>query len=117
MSTMHEITEQTFEAEVVHAKVPVLVDFTARWCPPCRALAPIVTALGEERKGSLVVGTVDGDAYPALAARLGVKAFPTIIVFAGGKEVARHVGLTTRDKLVRLVERAASERATATAAR
>jgi thioredoxin len=98
------ITEQTFAAEVLAADLPVLLDFTTAWCPPCRALAPILHKVAAEHAGRLKVVTVDGDAEAALAARLRVKGFPTIIAFAGGKEVARHVGLTTKEKLLKLLE-------------
>jgi thioredoxin 1 len=104
MDHVHVITEQSFEAEVLGAEVPVLVDFNTTWCAPCRALAPILHKLAAEKEGSLKVVTVDGEESAALAARLRVKAFPTIIAFSGGKEVARHVGLTTKEKLLRLVE-------------
>jgi thioredoxin 1 len=97
------VTDQTFEAEVLSAEVPVLVDFTATWCPPCRALEPILHALAAENAGRLAVRTVNGDDHAALAARYRIKAFPTVIAFAGGKEVARHVGLTTGRKLLALV--------------
>ena len=98
------ITAQTFDAEVLAAELPVLVDVTGRWCPPCRALAPILHTLAAENAGRLKVATVDGDAESALAARLRVTALPTVIAFAGGKELARHVGLTTKEKLLKLLE-------------
>jgi thioredoxin 1 len=104
LDPVHPVTEQTFAAEVLAAELPVLVDFTATWCPPCRALTPILHALAAEQVGRVKVATVDGDAEPALAARLRVRAFPTIIAFAGGKEVARHVGLTTKAKLLKMLE-------------
>jgi thioredoxin 1 len=97
------VTEQTFDQEVLGAALPVLVDFTAPWCPPCRALEPIVHAVAAENAGRIEVRTVDGDEQTALAARWRVKAFPTVIAFAGGREVARHVGLTTKEKLLKLV--------------
>jgi thioredoxin 1 len=97
------VTEQTFEADVLASRVPVLVDFTAAWCPPCRALAPILHRMAEEGAGRFSVRTVDGDGESVLAARLRVKAFPTVVAFAGGQEVGRHVGLTTREKLLRLI--------------
>jgi thioredoxin 1 len=101
---LHPVDAQTFEAEVLASKVPVLVDFTAAWCPPCKALAPILHQLAADHAGRMDVRTVDGDEEAALAARLRIKAFPTVIAFAGGVEVGRHVGLTTREKLLRLVE-------------
>ncbi|MCC6553076.1 MAG: transposase, partial [Polyangiaceae bacterium] len=98
------IQETEFEAEVVRAQVPVLVDFTTTWCSPCRLLAPILHKIAEEGAGRLKVVAVDGDEQAALAARFRIKAFPTVIAFAGGKEVARHVGLTTKEKLLQLVQ-------------
>ncbi|MDC3960509.1 thioredoxin family protein [Polyangium jinanense] len=105
MSTtpVRSVTEQTFDAEVATSTVPVLVDFTATWCPPCRLLAPILHALAVEGAGHLKVVEVNGDDQPRLAARFGIRGFPTVIAFVGGKEVARHVGLTTRDKLLQMV--------------
>ena len=98
------LTEQTFDAEVLAAKVPVLVEFTATWCPPCRALAPILHKLAADNAGRLLVMAIDGDEQAALAARLRIKAFPTVIAFVGGREVARHVGLTTQGRLLELIE-------------
>ncbi|XYI01035.1 thioredoxin family protein [Sorangium sp. So ce1128] len=106
MSTnaVHEIDDLNFDAEVLEAGVPVLVEFTATWCPPCRALAPILHRLAEEGAGRLKVVAVDGDRCPALARRFNVRAFPTVVALEAGKEVARHVGLTTKEKLLKLVE-------------
>jgi thioredoxin 1 len=100
---IHAITEEDFDAEVLGSSVPVLVDFVTPWCAPCRALAPIVQRLAAEAGGRFRVATVSADECPALAARLAVKAFPTVIVFAGGKERSRHVGTTHREKLLAMV--------------
>lgn len=81
----------------------MLVDFTATWCTPCRALAPVLTKIAGEQAGRLKVVAVYGDESPGLAARYGVKGFPTLIAFAGGREVARHVGLTTAERLMKLL--------------
>lgn len=105
------ITEQTFEAEVLAAPEPVLVDFSATWCPPCRALAPILHKLASEQASRLKVVAVDSDESPALATRFRVRSVPTVIAFVAGKEVARHVGLTTKEKLLKMV--AGRERAEA----
>jgi thioredoxin 1 len=98
-----EVTERNFEAEVLGAGVPVLLDFTATWCAPCRALKPILAKLASEGAGRFKVALVDGDENPGLAARFGVKGFPTTIAFAGGKEIGRQVGVTTKERLLRLV--------------
>jgi thioredoxin 1 len=101
---VRSIAEQDFDTEVVRSAVPVLVDFTTTWCGPCRVLAPILHKIAEEGAGRLAVVAVDGDDQAGLAARFRIKAFPTVIAFAGGKEVARHVGLTTREKLLQMVQ-------------
>jgi thioredoxin 1 len=102
------IDDATFDREVLSSAVPVLVDFTTAWCGPCRALAPIVHRIAEERAGRLRVVTADGDQCVALAARLRIKGFPTLVLFAGGREIARRVGLTTKDKLLALIDGALS---------
>lgn len=100
---IRSIREDNFESEVTHAPVPVLLDFTTAWCGPCRLLTPILHKIAEEGAGRLQVATVDGDDQSAIAARFRVKAFPTVIAMVGGKEVARHVGLTTKEKLLQMV--------------
>lgn len=101
-NTLPEVTEENFAAEVLGSSVPVLLDFTATWCAPCRALTPILEGIARERAGALVVASVDGDASPGIAARYGVKSFPTLLVFAKGQVVAKHVGLTTRARILEM---------------
>ena len=103
------LDDANFDGEVLQAGVPVTVEFGATWCGPCRALAPVVRALATERTGQLEVGEVDVDESPSIAARFKVRSVPTILVFAGGKERARHVGLTSRAKLAELVDAIAIE--------
>jgi thioredoxin-like negative regulator of GroEL len=74
------------------ASRPLLVDVSTTWCPPCRALTPVLERLARARAGSLDVRTVDADSSPLLAAKLGARAFPTLVLFVGGREVARRVG-------------------------
>ena len=80
-----------------------MLEFTAAWCGPCRALAPILERLAAENAATVRVRAVDGDAEPALATRFGVRALPTVIAFKDGKEVARHVGVATKEELLGLV--------------
>ncbi len=93
-SNVHELTDLNFESVVTGSSGPVLVDFTAAWCPPCRALSPIVARIAEEASGRVLVASVDVDACPNLAATFRIRGMPTLVVLRNGKEVARHMGLT-----------------------
>lgn len=95
------ITAQNFEAEVLQSEKPVLVDFWATWCGPCMRQAPIVEELANE---GYAVGKVDVDQEPGLAQQYGIMSIPTMLIFKGGKEVNRIVGLTAKDKLKSLLE-------------
>jgi thioredoxin 1 len=97
------VNELDFDQAVLHADKPVLVDFTAVWCSPCRALKPLLNELAAETSGRLDVVAVDADESPTLATRFGVRGFPTLLLFSGGREVARSVGLCSRAQLRRLV--------------
>lgn len=99
---VHSFTDQNFESEVLKSDLPVLVDFTATWCGPCKALAPIVEKLADEFQGTLKVGKLDIDDAPRVAQKYGVRSVPTVMVFKGGQKAGQHVGLTNRDKLVAL---------------
>lgn len=100
---IHAFNESNFESEVLKSDVPVLVDFTATWCGPCKALAPIVEKLADEFPGKVKVGKLDIDDSPNITAKYGVRSVPTVIVFKGGAKAGQHVGLTNRDKLVALL--------------
>jgi len=100
---LRAVNELSFDDEVLKASVPVLVDFTAAWCAPCRALKPMLSELASELRGRLEVVTVDGDESPGIAQRYGVRGFPTLIVFSAGHEVARSLGLTSKAKLLKLL--------------
>ena len=93
-----------FDEEVLKSSLPVIVDFTATWCGPCRALAPIVDQLAGELDGKVKVGKLDVDESPITAGKCGVRSMPTIMVFKNGERVAQHVGLTTKQKLLDLVK-------------
>jgi thioredoxin 2 len=83
---------QDFEELVRDSKSPVLVDFWAAWCGPCRAVAPEIAKLAGERSGTVVVAKVDTDALPDVASRFGIRSIPTMILFRGGKEAKRISG-------------------------
>jgi thioredoxin 1 len=100
------VDEETFRAEVLDAALPVLVEFGAVWCGPCRALEPVLVGLAREGAGRWKVVAVDMDASPGIAARYGVRGAPTVIVFSRGAEVSRHLGMTRRETLVALLDRA-----------
>lgn len=86
------ITDSSFENQALQSDTPVVVDFWAPWCPPCRAVAPILEELAGEYEGRLTVAKVNIDDEPLWAGRLGVMAIPTMIVFKDGKEVNRIQG-------------------------
>ena len=94
---IHELNELNFASTVLEVPGISLVDFTATWCPPCRALSPIVVGIAAEMRGRVAVGCVDTDANPDLAARFRIRGLPTLIVFRDGREVARRTGLTTAE--------------------
>jgi thioredoxin 1 len=103
MNRFLEITDANFETQVLAAKVPVLLDFTATWCPPCRALDPILASLLEEADGRFLIGKIDVDANPEITGRYGVRSAPTLITFVDGKPVRSHIGLTSREKVRSMV--------------
>jgi thioredoxin 1 len=101
-----EVTDESFDKEVLSSEQPTLVDFWATWCPPCRAIAPHVDALAEQYQGRVRVGKVDVDENPAVAERYDVRSIPTLLVFKGGKVVGQMVGAGSRAKLEELMQRA-----------
>ena len=98
-----EVTDNSFEGEVLQAKTPVLVDFWAEWCGPCRMLAPTIEAIAEEYSSAVSVVKLNVDDNPASAATFGIKGIPTLILFASGKEVERIVGAAGKETIVRMI--------------
>src|SRR5262249_45358661 len=99
-----EINDLNFDREVLGSSEPFLLDFTATWCGPCKMLAPIVERLADDNRGKGRVGKIDLDDSPGVAARYGVRGAPTVMVFKGGEVTARHLGATTMQKLLSLLE-------------
>lgn len=98
------VTEQTFERDVLRSEVPVLVEFSAEWCGPCKAVAPELRALSDELRDKAKVVTIDIDRSPLLARELGVQSVPTFVVFAKGRPVDGRVGALRRAQLREMLE-------------
>lgn len=99
-----ELTDDNFDTEVLKSNVPVLVDFTATWCGPCKVLAPIVEGLADEYAGQFKVGKLDIDDAPNVTQKYGVRGVPTVMVFKGGEKKAQHVGVTNKDNLLKMLQ-------------
>lgn len=95
------ITAENFNEEVVQGALPVLLDFWAEWCGPCRMLAPVVAEIAQEKAGALVVGKVNVDDERGLAARFSIESIPTVLLLRQGKVVAKSVGYVTKEQLCR----------------
>jgi len=100
-----EVTDNAFETEVLQSDQPVLVDFWAEWCGPCRMLAPVIEAVAEQYSASALAVKLNVDENPVSAANYGIKGIPTMILFNGGKEVERIVGLAGKESIGRLIEK------------
>lgn len=99
-----QFTDAAFEAEVLKADKPVLVDFWAPWCGPCRALGPIVEEVAGEYEGRVIIGKMNVDENPATPTKYGIRAIPTMILFKGGEPVANVVGGVDKAELTRLLD-------------
>ncbi|MBQ5978196.1 MAG: thioredoxin [Oscillospiraceae bacterium] len=96
------ISESNFEQEVLKAETPVLVDFWATWCGPCRMLAPTIAKIAEEQEGKVKVCKLDVDECPMLAARFGISSIPTLMVFENGQVKASSVGVQSKSQIERM---------------
>jgi thioredoxin 1 len=103
-----QFTDDNFQNEVLEADVPVLVDFWAEWCMPCRMLAPIIDQVATDFDGKVKVGKVDTDANRGTAVNYQISAIPTVILFHNGEVVRKFVGLTSKDDLAAALNEAAA---------
>ena len=102
-----EFTDDNFATEVLESPVPVLVDFWAEWCQPCRLLSPIIDEVAGEVGETARVGKVDTDANRDIGFKYGISAIPTVILFKGGEPVKKFVGLTSKDDLTAALDEVA----------
>jgi len=104
VSNVVSISTDNFDSEVVQAAKPVLVDFWAPWCGPCKMLGPIVDTLADENADKISVGKLNVDENQALAGQFGVRGIPTLIFFKAGKEVKRIVGAQNKNQLQKVID-------------
>ena len=100
-----EFTEQNFEAEVLKADMPVVVDFWAEWCAPCHMMTPAVEAIADEYAGRAKVGRLNVDENQSLAGRYNIRGIPTLLLFKNGEIREQYVGVTSKDAIAKMLER------------
>jgi thioredoxin 1 len=105
MSAAEQVTDSTFEQEVLKSEVPVLVDFWAPWCGPCRMVAPVVEEIAEQYEGQIKVVKVNTDENPNIASQYGIRSIPTLMIFKGGDKVDMVVGAVPKTTLATTLEK------------
>ena len=106
MSNPVEVTDTTFEEEVIKSEAPVLVDFWADWCAPCKMIAPIVEELAEEFDGKVKFAKMDVDSNPKTPTQYGIRGIPTLLIFSGGQPIDQVVGAVAKSALKQRLEEA-----------
>lgn len=105
MAAAAQVTDSTFDEEVVESDVPVLVDFWAPWCGPCRMVAPVVDEIAEQYAGQVKVVKVNTDENPNVASKYGIRSIPTLMIFKGGAKVDMVVGAVPKTTLAQTLEK------------
>jgi len=113
--TVLQVTDETFEAEVIGSTIPVFVDFWAPWCGPCRMVAPIVADLAREYAGRIKFTKLDTDSNPGVASAIGIQSIPTLVLFQGNQALDYRIGAVPREDLRRMFDAALAKVATGTA--
>ncbi|MEG4392489.1 thioredoxin [Microcoleus sp. F10-C6] len=105
MSTAAQVTDSSFKQEVLESEVPVLVDFWAPWCGPCRMVAPVVDEIAQQYEGQVKVVKVNTDENPQVASQYGIRSIPTLMIFKGGARVDMVVGAVPKTTLANTLEK------------
>jgi thioredoxin 1 len=104
MSNLPAVTDNSFEADVIESNLPVLVDFWAAWCNPCKAIAPILDEINTTHHEKVKIMKLDVDTNPATPPKFGVRGIPTLILFKNGQVVGTHVGLVSKTELEKFID-------------
>ncbi|MEO8847049.1 MAG: thioredoxin TrxA [Casimicrobiaceae bacterium] len=103
-ATIKHVSDSTFDADVINAGTPVLVDFWAEWCGPCKMFAPILDEIAREYDGKITIAKMDIDANPATPVKYGIRGIPTVILYKGGQAQAQKVGALSKSQLTAFLD-------------